>query len=226
MVAALFGLYHLVNARTFQFFAPLVARVPVQERLIALTLDDGPTPEGTEVLLPLLERHGVRATFFVNGEPLRRFPEAGRRIVAAGHQLGNHSDTHPRMLLRSTSFIRRELDATDAAIRAAGFRGEILFRPPFGKKLFGLPWVLRDTGRLTVMWDIEPESTRGVEQTPEGMATHVVAVARPGSILIMHAMNDGTGFKVRALDAIITALRAAGYEFVRMDELLRAGGLR
>jgi chitin deacetylase len=123
---ALVGAWRLSNSRTFQLFGKLVAELPCSERLVALTLDDGPTREGTQPLLELLARHGVHATFFVVGRELEQFPELGRRIALAGHQLGNHSYTHSHMLLRSPSFIRNELLAADLAIRAAGFTGEIL----------------------------------------------------------------------------------------------------
>ena len=216
-----FGLYRLMNARTFQVFGTLVASVPRTDRVIALTIDDGPTPEGTEALLAFLSERHVRATFFVNGESMRRYPEAGRRIVQAGHQLGNHGDTHTRLILHSQAFVKREIEATDQAIRAAGYQGRIVFRPPYGKKLFGLPWFLRQTGRITVMWNLEPDSARGVPPTPEGQAAYVAARATPGSILLTHAMFDATGEKRRALGLMIRALTAAGYRFVTIDELLR-----
>jgi len=217
-----FGLYRLVNARTFQVFGTLVASVPRADRVIALTIDDGPTPEGTAALLAFLGERQVRATFFVNGEFMRRYPEAGRRIVQGGHQLGNHGDTHTRFIFRSQAFMRRELEATDDAIRAAGYQGRIVFRPPYGKKLLGLPWFLRATGRITVMWNLEPDSASGVPQTPEGQAAYVSSRTTPGSILLMHAMFDASGEKRRALDLMIRALVAAGYRFVTIDELLQA----
>lgn len=220
------GLWKLANSRTFQVFGELVARAPCSEPLVALTLDDGPTPEGTAPLLELLERHGVHATFFLEGRQLERFPELGRQIAGAGHQLGNHAYTHVRMLLRSPSFLREELDATDRAIRASGFEGEILFRPPFGKKLFGLPWLLSETGRTTVMWDLEPESAPGVGSTEADLVAHVLEQARPGSILLLHAMRDPAGFKLRVLERALPGLRARGFRWVTLRELFERCGLR
>jgi peptidoglycan/xylan/chitin deacetylase (PgdA/CDA1 family) len=220
-VGLLLILYQGVNSRTFQLFGKVVASVPCPGKYIALTLDDGPTPEGTEQLLSLLERHHARATFFLVGDNLERFPEAGARIARAGHELGNHSYSHARMILRSQDFIRREVEQTDRAIRATGYSGEILFRPPFGKKLLGLPWYLSHTGRTTLMWSIEPESRFGVEQTPEGIASHVAAVARPGAILLLHAMRDPTGLKRQALALVLDRLDALGYRVVGASELMR-----
>jgi len=97
-----------------------------------------------------------------------------------------------------------------------------VFRPPYGKKLLGLPWFLRATGRLTVMWNLDLDSASGVPQTPEGQAAYVSSRASPGSLLLMHAMFDASGEKRRALDLMIRALVAAGYRFVTIDELLQA----
>jgi peptidoglycan-N-acetylglucosamine deacetylase len=220
--ALLVVLYEGINSRTFQAFGKPVARVPCAGKYVALTLDDGPTPEGTEALLSLLERHHARATFFLVGESLERFPEAGARIAKAGHEIGNHSYSHSRMIFRSQDFIRREIERTDLAVRATGYSGEILFRPPYGKKLFGLPWYLRQTGRTTLMWSIEPEVTSGVEQTPEGLAAHVAAVVRPGAIVLMHAMVDPSGVKRQALWLMLERLDALGYRVVGASELMRA----
>ncbi len=217
---ALVGLWRLSNNRRFQLFGNLVASVPCDQNLVALTLDDGPTAEGTQPLLDLLARHDVRATFFLVGRDMRLHPELARQIVAAGHEVGNHSYTHQRMLLRSPSFLRRELDDTDAAIRDAGFRGPIFFRQPYGKKLIGLPWVLRQSHRTSVTWNLEPESTPGVAATPEAMAGYVSDHVTPGSIVLLHAMIDPAGVKRRTIDLLLPAVRARGYRWVTVGELL------
>jgi peptidoglycan/xylan/chitin deacetylase (PgdA/CDA1 family) len=214
------GLWRLSNSRTSQLFGDLVASVPCDQKLVALTLDDGPTPEGTQPLLDLLARHDVRATFFLVGRDMRLHPELAPQLVAAGHELGNHSYNHQRMLLRWPASLRHELDETDAAIRDAGFRGPIFFRPPYGKKLIGLPWVLRQSHRTSVTWSLEPESTPGVAATPEAMAAYVSDHITPGSIVLLHAMIDPEGIKRRTLDLLLPAVRARGYRWVTVGELL------
>jgi peptidoglycan/xylan/chitin deacetylase (PgdA/CDA1 family) len=220
------GLWKLSNSRTYQVFGKLIASLPCSEPLVALTLDDGPTPEGTGPLIDLLAQHAVSATFFLVGRELQQFPELGRRIVHAGHELGNHSYTHARMLLRTQDFVRRELEATDMAIRAAGQQGEILFRPPYGKKLFGLPWYLEQTGRTTLMWNLEPESAPDVgprpeKHTPEDEVRYVLDHLLPGSIVLLHAMRDPDGFKHRVLEQLLPAVQQRGYRWVTAAELLR-----
>ncbi len=199
-----------------------MASVPCDQNLVALTLDDGPTPAETQPLLDLLARQDVQATFFLVGRDIRLHPQLARQIAAAGHELGNHSYTHQRMLLRSPAFLRRELDDTDAAIRDAGFRGEIFFRPPYGKKLIGLPWLLKQTRRTSVTWSLEPESTPGVAATPAAMAAYVRDHVEPGSIVLLHAMIDPDGIKRRTLDLMLPAVRARGYRWVTAGELLAA----
>jgi peptidoglycan/xylan/chitin deacetylase (PgdA/CDA1 family) len=130
------------------------------------------------------------------------------------------------MLLRSPAFLHQELAATDLAIRASGFDGEILFRPPFGKKLLGLPWVLSQTGRTTVMWDLEPESAPGVGSREADLVAHILERAQPGSILLMHAMRDPSGFKRRVLDQALPGMRARGFRWVTLRELFERCGLR
>jgi peptidoglycan/xylan/chitin deacetylase (PgdA/CDA1 family) len=205
----------------FQLLGTSVDRVDTGRKLVALTLDDGPTPEFTAEVLSILRQHGARATFFVTGSELERAPELGRAIVRDGHELGNHSYSHTRMIGSSLAFIADELEKTDRLIRAAGHTGPIHVRPPYGKKLLALPYHLRATGRTSVLWDIEPESDPAVAASPEQMVTHVLERVRPGSILLLHVMYPGRETSRRALPGIIMALQARGYEIVPVSELLR-----
>jgi peptidoglycan/xylan/chitin deacetylase (PgdA/CDA1 family) len=219
LALALLGLWKLSNSRTIQVFGSLIDHAPCSQKLVALTIDDGPTSEATAPLLRLLARLDVHATFFLIGRELERAPDLGRSIAAAGHQLGNHSYSHVRLLLRSPAFLRHEVEATDQAIRATGYPGEIPFRPPYGKKLFGLPWLLKQTQRTTVMWNLEPDSAAGVGPRVEDRAAYVRTHVTPGSIVLVHAMTDPTGFERRLLEQIIPDLRALGYRWVTLAEL-------
>lgn len=131
------GLWHVSNARDFQVFGTVVSRVDTERRLVALTFDDGPTTSHTAEILALLAEHDLRATFFLTGRAMADQPGLTRAIVAAGHQVGNHSWSHPRMLLMGYSRVADEIERTDAGIRAAGYDGEILFRPPLWQEAVG-----------------------------------------------------------------------------------------
>lgn len=112
--------WRLSNSRTFQLFGEIVPRVETSERVVALTFDDGPTPEATDQVLSVLRERGVKATFFVIGGALEQHPELGQRIAQEGHELGNHSYSHQGMIFKTPSFIREEIERTDQLIRNTG----------------------------------------------------------------------------------------------------------
>ena len=211
--------WKLSKSRSFQLYGGLVTRVEMEEPLVALTFDDGPTRAGTNAVLPVLDSLGVRATFFVTGREVEQNEIEARRIVEAGHSLGNHSYSHRRMVLRSPASIRREVESTDALIRGAGWDGAIPFRPPYGKRLFVLPRHLHKTGRRTVLWDVEPESDSEVAQSAARIASHVIERVRPGSIILLHVMYPRREESRRALPLIVSGLRKRGYRFVTVQEL-------
>ena len=213
------GLFHLARARTFQLFGVLITRVETTQKLVALTFDDGPNADRVDEVLGLLGT--ARATFFVNGVSLDGAPDAARQLVAAGHEIGNHTYSHARLVLRSQSSIREEIERTDSLIRAAGYRGEILFRPPYGWKLAALPWFLSRTGRVSVTWDVEPDSYPEVRASPQLIAAHVREHVRPGSIVLLHPWWGYENVRT-AIPLIIADLSDAGYRLVTVTELLDA----
>jgi len=220
VLLVLAALRALARARTVQLFGELVPRVETAERRVALTFDDGPVAARTDSLLTLLASRGIHATFFVTGRELSAAPDAGRRLVAAGHELGNHTYSHRRMTLASPATVRDEIERTDAAIRAAGHRGPIHFRPPFGHKLVTLPWYLARTGRTTITWDVEPDSYPEVAATTEGIVRHVLDRVRPGSIILLHPWYRSRATSFAAVGPLVDSLRARGYAVGTVQALL------
>ena len=220
LLASMAGLRQLARARSVQLFGPLVDRVETAERRVALTFDDGPREALADSVAGILKARNVRATFFVTGAELAEARDAGARLVAAGHELGNHTYTHSRMVLRSPSFVRSEIERTDSLIRSVGHRAAIHFRPPFGYKLAVLPWYLRQTGRTTVMWDVEPDSYPDVARTSDGIVRHVVERVRPGSIILLHVWYPSRATSLAALGPMIDSLRGRGYEVGPVRDLL------
>lgn len=218
--AVLYGLLQVSKSRSFQFFGDLVDRVDTTERVVALTFDDAPTGAAPEVL-DALARSDVKATFYALGSELERYPDLGRRIAAEGHELGNHTFSHRRMVgsNETPDFVRAELDRTDALIRTTGYNGPITFRPPYGKKLFGLPWELSRRGVTTVTWDVEPDTFHAGDAG--GIERYTVERTRPGSIVLLYPFcaNECRADR-EALPRIIERLRADGYRFVTVRELL------
>ena len=210
-----------VRSNSVQLFGGIVSRVEITKPLVALTFDDGPTPDVLDEILEMLASREVRATFFVNGSRLAALPESGHRLVAAGHELGNHSWSHERMVLRSAHFVRREVEDTDALIRSAGQSGEIYFRPPYGHKFVMLPWYLWRTGRTTVMWDIEPDSYPDVASSASSIVAHVGERVRPGSIILLHIWFPANRASLSAVPGLIDEVGKKGFRFVTVSELLQ-----
>ena len=217
---ALYGIWQLSRSRDFQLFGEIVPRVDTSEKVVALTFDDGPTPEYTAGVLEVLRERGVKATFFLMGVDAEKNPDQVRALMADGHELGNHTYSHPDMTLASVEKAKDEVERTDAAIRSAGYSGEILFRPPFGKKLIGLPLYLSDHDRTTITWDVEPESYSDIAADPKLITAHVLERTRPGSIIILHVMYEARETTRQALPDVIDGLHAHGFRFVTVSELL------
>jgi len=121
---------------------------------IALTLDDGPNDPYTLRLLDLLAKHQARATFFLIGQYVRRRPEIARAIQAAGHEIGNHTYTHPNLIFVSAARLRQELEDCNKALEDALGVTPALFRPPFGGRRPAVLRTARALGLKTVMWSI------------------------------------------------------------------------
>ena len=215
------GGYKLMNSRTVQIAGDLTARVETPEKVVALTFDDGPTPADTDRILADLEAEDVRATFFVIGKNIEKDPESITRIAAAGHELANHSWSHPRLVLLSSDEIAAEVEKTDAALRASGYAGEIQFRPPYGKKLVGLPRYLAAHDRRTIMWDVAVEdySSPEVRQSAEDLTRLTVEKVQPGSIILLHPWQGRLDTQA-AIGPVIRELKGQGYRFVTVNELL------
>ncbi len=154
-----------------------------------LTFDDGPHPQGTPAVLEVLARHGVRATFFLVGEQVRRDPSLVGEVLAAGHQLGLHCDRH-RNLLRLTPWQLAEdlARAEDAIVGAAG--GAVtLYRPPYGVLTAAALVLARRRGWRTLLWRRWGRDWRA-DATPEGVAARVSRAASPGDVLLLHDADD------------------------------------
>ena len=196
-------------------------RGPRERRAVSLTFDDGPDPEWTPRVLDVLAREGVRATFFLIGQRARRAPEQARRIADSGHDLGNHTWSHPSLWRCGPGHTEREIADGHVAIADAAGAPPRFFRPPWGKTNLAMFGVVRELGTPGVFWTVQPESRRPVvpaEQTRRGLAR-----ARAGAIYDLHDADGvpGAGRRlVEYLPALIAGLRAQGYALVPLRELL------
>ena len=211
------GLYKLMNSRNYQVTGDLISDIETSEKVVYLTFDDGPTKE-TSKIIDLLDDLNVKATFFLIGDNIEKNMEDAKLIAENGHDIGNHTYSHNRMIFKSPSFIKEEIDKTNELIKTIGYEKEIFFRPPYGKKLFVLPQYLNKINQKTVMWNIEPESYEESSKSPEAIANHVKENVRNGSIILLHPMNDSTGKILKSIRLVVEQLKSEGYSFKLLSE--------
>jgi len=192
------------------------SRVNVNGPYIAMTFDDGPSGPNTPRLLDLAAKDHIKLTFFLIGENAAHYPQLVQRELAEGHEVGNHSYTHPDLAKMSDDAVRAEIQKTqDAIIAASGYR-PILMRPPYGamtpkQRL----WVSHDFGFKIILWDVDPLDWK--RPGPDVVASRIIAATRPGSIILSHDIHSQT---VDAMPKVFDTLLAKGYKFVTVSELL------
>jgi peptidoglycan-N-acetylglucosamine deacetylase len=211
----LFSTYKLMISRTYQLFGGLTSHVDTNKKVVALTFDDGPT-KNVDPILSLLDKYNAKATFFLIGNELEKNLEEGQKIAEAGHQIGNHTYSHKRMIFKSPSFIKKEIEKTNQLIRKTGYKGEIDFRPPNGKKLVGLPYYLKKHQMETITWNLEPDT---YYTSVSDKVNYVNKNVKPGSIILLHPMYDETGKELKVIEVILEHLSERGYKFVTVNEL-------
>lgn len=214
------GAVHGAFHRNSPLFGRAIGRLPVTDRRVALTFDDGPNPDATPLILDALGECGVKATFFILGRHAERWPQLVARVAAEGHAIGNHGFFHRKLQFKSPRYVRNDLELGTRAIEHSSGVRPRWFRAPHG---FRSPWVnaiAHSLGQRTVGWSLGVwDSDRpGVE----AIADRTVQGAQPGSILLLH---DGDGYDpqgdrmqtARAVPLIVDRLRDQGYRFDLLD---------
>lgn len=181
---------------------------------VALTFDDGPG-QYTEQLLEILKQYETKATFFVVGEQVTRNPGLARKIVRAGHQIGNHTWNHPDLSQMAPYAIKRELDDTSAAIKQATGVIPTIMRPPYGALSPTASREIGNAGMSSILWDVDTRDWADRNSTI--VCNRAVANTQPGSIILMHDIHKTS---VDAVPCIVNQLSKSGYKFVTVEELL------
>jgi peptidoglycan/xylan/chitin deacetylase (PgdA/CDA1 family) len=182
---------------------------------LALTFDDGPFPIYTTLLLDTLAQLGVKATFFVTGENVQRYPFLAQAIVQAGHEVANHSYHHPHLIRMSVAQMTEELASAQETITAVTGQAPRYFRPPYGEYSADLMRVAHSLGLSTVMWT----AGGGDYASPSGEAlkAKVLRQADSGGIVLLHEGVPGT---IRVLPEITEALAQRGFTLTTVEALL------
>ncbi len=185
---------------------------------IALTFDDGPHPRYTGQILEILEKYGVKATFFFVGQNIGYYPDAARAVVDAGHEIGNHTYTHRTVKSMSESQILSEMTRCDDMIYSLGEYHTVLFRPPEGAFGEAVERSAAALGYSVILWSVDTRDW--AHSTPRNIYDNVMQNIDGGDIILMHDYIGYNSPTPKALELIIPALQERGYEFVTVSELI------
>jgi len=204
------------------FFLPVISRQDRGRNEAALTFDDGPDPDITPLLLEVLRRHGLQATFFVAGVKAKRHPDIIREILSRGHTLGNHSYHHdPLLMLRSRTRLKEEIAHTQELLANFAVR-PLTFRPPVGITNPRLKGVLRELGMYCVTFSCRAFD-RGNRRI-EGLAMIILKKVRPGAIILLHDVTPrgggGIAHWLTEIERIVSGLKTRGYQILPLSELI------
>lgn len=192
--------------------------VDTEERIVALTFDDGPHPRYTPMILDILAEYDAKATFFVIGKNLEEYGEVTKRAVREGHEVGNHTYSHPALSGVSRGELMREILATESLIEETIGTSPSVFRPPEGYCHDGIKEVAGQNGFSVILWDIDTRDWAGGNY--RDIAEHVMKRTVPGSIILFHDYIAKNSPTPAVLKEILPRLTAAGYRFVTVSELL------
>jgi len=181
---------------------------------IAITFDDGPHPVLTPMLLDALDERDIKATFFLLGREVDRYPDIVARMYAAGHSIGNHSYRHPRFIDISRQRIVDEIESTNRSIQAATGSLPTLLRPPYGARNNTVLDVARDMDMSVVLWSVDPRDWD--HRNALIVSDTIVNYASDGSVVLLHDIHETS---IEAAVLAIDALVARGYVFVTVEEL-------
>jgi peptidoglycan-N-acetylglucosamine deacetylase len=208
-----------------QAFGPAIRSFETERREVWLTIDDGPDPASTPRVLELLKARGAKATFFVIGSQVAKHPDLARRIVADGHSIGNHTQTHPLSSFWSASPSRTasEIEGCIGALLLADAPFERYFRPPVGVRNPFLDAQLTARGMQLVLWNAR--GFDGGSRSPERALSAVAPCIRPGSILLSHEAGSRAETRLRFMELLLEHLASEGYSCVlpRGDSLRCSG---
>jgi len=231
LVAVAFVGYEILESPANQTFGRTLVHGPQNQKIVALTYDDGPNPPYTDRILDVLDAEHVHATFFLVGRAVAAYPQTVRREVASGNALGNHSWDHRLLIVMTPGAVRRSLERTDDAIFASTGTHTHIMRPPFGSRDWLVLGEARHLGYTPVMWSV-PLAKDWEDPPATVIANRILPYVANGSIIVLHDGNRGIlcsaanapicdrSSDIEATKIIVQTLKSRGYRFVTIPELL------
>lgn len=197
-----------------------VSQIKTEQKIVALTFDDGPSVPYTEQLLQLLEAKRVKATFFLIGQQVMLQPALAKKIIKDGHEVGGHSNDWKSLAFRRRKTVESKLDKMDAAFAEIGITNNALFRPPGGLLSPGQGTIFKERELQIIGADVVVGDWKKVDA--QTLLNRVLAKVRPGSIIVLHDGGGDRSSTIEAVPMIIDALRKEGYSLVTVGGLLKA----
>lgn len=195
------------------------AKLKANEKVIALTFDDGPSPKNTAQILEILKKNNIKATFFMVGQMVKYFPQVAKQVAADGHVIGNHTWHHWYFQMDGAT-ASSEIDRTADIIYKTTGEKTTLFRPPGGFLNNGLAQYAKNEKYAVMMWSEQSgDAERRSPQVPM-LVKNVLKHAKPGAIVLLHDGGGNRSKSVKALPEMIAGLKAQGYQFVTIPQLL------
>lgn len=202
--------------------AVMYTAVPSKDKIVALTFDDGPDKKYTKQVLDILEENQIKATFFVIGKNIKEYPNAMKEIVAGGHAVGVHTWSHANLTKLTASGIKTEMEQTSKLLKDDLGVETNFMRPPFGAMDDRTLQILADLGFYTIKWSVDTRDWAGT--TSNVIIQNVNGNVKPGGIVLQHSAGGKGGNldnTIKALPIIIKDLKAKGYQFVTVPEMLQ-----
>jgi peptidoglycan-N-acetylglucosamine deacetylase len=202
-----------------------VYRIKSQKNKIAITFDDGPSPIWTPQILDELKKANVKATFFMVGHHVQKYPDVAKRVAEEGHDIGNHGFAHSVVLYYTPAEIEEEIKYTEHVIRQVTGYTTKIFRPPKAWITWSLKEKIRSMGYETVLWSLNSKDWVAFDH--KMMVRYLIRHVKGGDILLFHDSGNVLSHEggdrsqtVKALPILISALRQKGYEIVSLEELM------
>jgi peptidoglycan/xylan/chitin deacetylase (PgdA/CDA1 family) len=215
--------YHTMSPQSQLYGKTFVREAPPTRRL-ALTFDDGPSDPATLRLLEVLARHQVRASFFMIGKHVADLPEIARAVAQAGHEVANHTFTHPVLSLHSQASVRSEIESCERILDQTIGPHSCLFRPPYGARRPAVLRQVRNRGLTPVMWSVAGKDWK--TQSAATIEANVCRNIHGGDVILLHDGTPAGNGKhrlgtVEAADNFIPHLKEQGYAFVTVGEMFK-----